>query len=399
MATHAPSPTPPLALGRERPVEDAASATRKLQPVHYWGIAGGLLVAFMAFILVKWVTGENFERVQPGPTDAPSWQGPAQTVFQAALITAVLITGFFMIVRPWVRERRMTTDGALFIAFLTMFFQDQFTNFGGYWFTYNAHVFNMGSWFPEIPGWEAYAGPGQTAGEPIFMMSAGYIYFFLVSMFAGLALMRKLKAVRPGIKNWQLLASVWAMMAVVDFVIEVFIWIPMGFYTYTWAPGPMVNAGSDHQFPLLEAFAVGFLSMVIVALRFYTDDKGHTIVERGLEKVRTSPGKKALLRLLAMIAAIQAIFFFAYNVPMYQVGAHTKDWPEKTQQLSYFTNGICGADTPRACPTKTLPETRDDDRAVSVTPAGGLATGDGRQLAPDGTVPGVKLVPFVEKRP
>lgn len=371
-----------------RAVENAA--TGKTEPVVYWAIVGLIISAFWVWVTVKWVTGPYFTPTLPGPTAQPEWQGTAQWIFQIVCILALFVVGYFVIVKPWRQERKFTTDGGLFIAYFTMYLQDQITFMGGgYWFTYNAHVFNMGSWFPEIPGWMAFAQPGQTAGEPILMMGPGYAYFFIIMTFLGMWIMRRFKEFWPWMTTPMLFFCVIIATGLMDMVIEVGFWIPLGFYAYTYGGIlPMIHKGTVQQFPLAEALGIGVLSMFIVALRYYTDDKGHTLVERGLDKVTTSPVKQAFLRLFALIAAIQLIFFFLYNVPMYNLGAWSRDWPESIQERSYFMNGICGTGTPRACRTSDTPIVVPTPTAISVTPEGQLNVPDGAKLK--GPVPFIK---------
>lgn len=365
----------------------AETAANKTEPVVYWAIVGVIISAFWLWVMVKWVTGPYFTPTLPGPTAQPEWQNWAQIIFQAVCILALFIVGYRVIVKPWREERKFTTDGGLFIAYFTMFFQDQITFMGGnYWFLYNAHVFNMGSWFPEIPGWMAYAQPGQTAGEPILMMGPGYAYFFIIMTFVGLFIMRKFREFWPWMSTPMLFLSVIIATGLIDMVIEIGFWIPLGFYAYTYGGIlPMINKGSVQQFPLMEALGIGVLSMFIVTLRYYTDDKGHTLVERGLHKVTQSPVKQAFLRLFALIAAIQLIFFFLYNVPMYQLGSWSRDWPKSIQEISYFMDGICGTGTPRACRTSDTPIVVPTATAISVTPEGQLHVPEGAKI--DGPVP------------
>ena len=351
-----------------------AEAARAAQPVVYWAVLGMMIMAFWAWIMFRWVTGPYFTPTLPGPTPQPEWQGPAQVAFQAIMGVAIVVAGYKLLLKPWLREKRMTTDGAMFIAFFTMFFQDQITMMGGgYWFTYNAHVFNMGSWFPEIPGWATFAQPGQTPGEPILMMGPGYAYFFLAMTFLGMAIMRRFRERWPTLSTPVLFFAVFVACALLDMVIEVGFWIPLGFYSYTYGGVlPMIHKGTIQQFPMIEALGTGWLSTSIVALRYYTDDKGQTLVERGLDKVVASPGRKAVLRMFAMIAAIQLIFFFIYNVPMYPLGEFSKDWPKAIQERSYLMNNICGTGTDRMCATSDTPIAVNSAKAISVTPDGRL---------------------------
>lgn len=376
MATTVKAPPDLGAFGETRAEPVAAGGDRG--PVFYLAVLGGLWLAFMLFIGVKWVTGEHFQSVSTGVTEVPDHMKIGQSIFMGAVILALAFVANRVVVRPWRREGQISTDGALFIAFGLLFFQDQFSNAGGYWFTYNSWAPNVGNWFAEIPGWSTFSEPGATAPEPILMMLPGYIYFFLASMFIGLFLIRKTRAKWPTIGYGRVFAIVFAAMFVFDFIIEAFIWMPLGFYTYTWAPGPMIFEGTYHQFPLFEAFATGVIMTVFVALRHFTNDRGETVAERGIEKMRITPRRKSGVRLLAAIGATQMLFLVVYNFPVYQIGVNAKDWPEDTQKRSYFMNGICGDGTPRACPTESVTLSRQNP--ITVTPDGRLSVPPGAAL-------------------
>ncbi len=90
-------------------------------------------------------------------------------------------------------------------------------------------------------------------------------------------------------------------------------------------------------------------------LRFFTDDRGRTIVERGIDRVRGGFAKQQFVRFLAIFAGVSACFFFFYNLPAQWIGMHSDPWPEDHMKRSYFTGGICGAGTDTPCPDPVLP--------------------------------------------
>ena len=121
------------------------------------------------------------------------------------------------------------------------------------------------------------------------------------------------------------------------------------------------------------------------SLRFFTDDRGRTFAERGLERVQGGAVKRQSMRFLAIFAAVSAFFFVFYNLPAQWLAMHADPWPEDIQKRSYFTMGICGEGTGRLCPHPALPIDQGETSAT---------------IAPDGSVvlpPGVelpKIVPF-----
>lgn len=369
-------------------------AARETEPVVYWAALGALLMTFWVYLMVRWVTGPFFTPTLPGPTEQPDWMYPVQIGFQVMCMAGFSIAFFFLIVKPWIRERRLTTDGAFFIAYVMLFFlQDQLSCLGGAWYLYNAHVFNMGTWFTAIPGWLAYAEPGHALPEPIFMMAPGYAFIFSVTTFTGCFIIREFRRRWPALPLAVAVLAVLLATGIIDIIFERGIWMPLGFYVINYAPAgwPTINAGGMLQFPLIEALTIGLAATAIAVLRYHTDDKGRTLAERGIDKVTAIPWKQALLRLLAVIAATQLIFFFFFNVPMFMVGLNSKDWPEAVQQRSYMLDGLCGAGTDRACPTSDTPivQFNRNHATISVNPEGQLVVPEGAEKP--------KLVPFISK--
>lgn len=340
------------AVRRDAPVTAVRQA-----PVLWWAGLGAVLVAFMSYIGIKWVTGPFFASVPTGASEPPTWMKATIITIDGISLAATFGFIYWMIVRPWIKERRVTTDGMLLIAFFSMWFQDPMGNYGGYWFVYNSWNPNMGSWANELPGWLAYGEPGSMFAES-FINGPLYLYFMMGGVLVGLWTLRKTKARYPKLGLPFALLVTYLAMTAFDLIVEVGFWQAMGLYTYTSSPGPFLFAGTFMQFPIFEAIMVGFMVLAMVCLRYFTDDKGHTFVERGIDRVNTTPGKKIGLRLLALIAGVQVLYFFSFTLPTSYWGAHSEDWPEQVQNLSYFTDGICGAGTTRLCPSESLPINR-----------------------------------------
>ena len=86
--------------------------------------------------------------------------------------------------------------------------------------------------------------------------------------------------------------------------------LPIGFYTY---PGSIravsFNAGTYYQWPIYEGLMWGAVKAALCCLRFFTDDRGRTIVERGLDSVRGGFVKQQFVRFLAIFAGVSSCFF------------------------------------------------------------------------------------------
>ena len=168
--------------------------------------------------------------------------------------------------------------------------------------------------------------------------------------------MRKIKARWPNISNLRLIMVTYAFTFVLDFVMEAGFMLPFGLYTYPGAIRSVsVFAGTYHQWPIYEGLMWGGVQAALCCLRYFTDDRGRTIVERGLDHVRGGFARQQFVRFLAIFAAVSACFFFFYNVPAQWIGMHSDPWPEDHLKRSYFNGGICGDGTDEPCPDPALP--------------------------------------------
>ena len=72
---------------------------------------------------------------------------------------------------------------------------------------------------------------------------------------------------------------VWAFFF--DLVIEGLFLMPMGLFTYPGAIQSLsINAGTYYQWPVYEGLMWGGVQAGLCCLRYFTDDRGRTVVER-----------------------------------------------------------------------------------------------------------------------
>ena len=90
---------------------------------------------------------------------------------------------------------------------------------------------------------------------------------------------------------------------------------------------------------IYEGLMWGGVLTGLCCLRFFTDDRGRTLAERGLDHVRGGFGKVQVTRFLAMFAAVSSCFFFVYNLPAQWFAMHGDPWPRDLQQRSYLNDG------------------------------------------------------------
>ena len=365
--------------------ELGAQLQPKGKPVQIWAAFGGAILLLQFYVWTRWITGPYFEQVPSGPSDPPMYMKVPLIANAVVLWVGLPFAIWFFFIKPWRRERRITLDGMLFVSMGLMFFQDPLLNYFNTWCTYNTWLFNRGSWSSNIPGWVSPEKPGAQVAEPLLTNAPGYAYGVLLITIVGCWVMRKIKARWPGITNFRLILVTYAITFSFDFVMEALVMLPIGFYTY---PGSIravsFNAGTYYQWPIYEGLMWGGVQAALCCLRFFTDDRGRTIVERGLDQVRGGTVRQQFTRFLALFAGVSACFFIFYNVPAQWIGMHSDQWPQDHQKRSYFNGGICGDGTDTPCPDPVLPVP---------TKRSGYINTDGELVLPEGAeVP--TTVPF-----
>ncbi len=355
------------------------------KPVRMWAIAGGAILAFQLYVWIRWMTGPYFKRVPAGPSDPPTLMKVVLLTWTAVIVLGLPVGIYYFIVRPWRRERRITLDGMLLVACGLLFFQDPLLNYFNTWSTYNSWMFNRGSWVQHIPGWVSYGEPGRMMAEPLLMNAPGYSYGVLLCTILGCWVMRRAKSRWPNISNAGLIGVLIVWTFFFDLVMEGLFLMPMGLYIYPGAIKSLsINAGTYYQWPVYEGLMWGGVQAGLCALRYFTDDRGRTFVERGLERVQGGFAMQQLTRFLAIFAACSMFFFVFYNIPAQWFAMHQDPWPADIVKRSYFLMGICGDGTDRLCPDPALPVPGKNS---------GYINPDGKLVLPDG----VKLptiVPF-----
>lgn len=381
--------TAPLAPSRTAP----EAATPKVIPVKYWAFAGAVISAFMAYVMIRWVTGPYFEKVDPGPTPLPDWMKAGLIAWQIIMPAIWLWMVWHFVVKPWRAEKRLSVDGLFVLAGTTIVFQDGMTNWSAQWITYNSYLVNWGSWYNDVPGWMAFGKPGHMVLEPPLFIPFAHGFAWLMFAMIGRKLIVAIRSRRPQTGYPTLIVATLGLTFMLDVVLEGVIWMPFGVYTYVGGHWPLLFPDAYHVFPANEAIFIATWSTAVVFLYTFRNDKGQTWVERGIDEVRGGPVKKAGLQLLAMIAAFQIGLTCLYTVP--QLAFFTSkpnEWPKDAQRRSYLVDNICGPGQDWACPGPNVPLNRGDARNQSgARLAAGTTSGRGVTI-PGGKIP--DAVPF-----
>lgn len=330
------------------PAARPLSTPAKERPaIVWWAAVGAAVVLIQAFVYVTWfLTGEAKTTptgADPVPAGTKAWALSIQTISILIFIgTAV------MVVRQCRRRKVLTFDAVLVIAWCLSWWQDPILNYLRPVFFYNAYLWNLGSWTSRIPGWQS--PNGHLLAEPLF---AGSIYgWMLLTSMLTCAGMRWAKKRRPSIGVPGLILSAWATMIVFDFVLEVF-FVRTRLYSYAATVHDLsVFGDKPYHFPIYESFLWGGVWAAVGVLRYFRNDKGRSVVEKGVDEMQASTKKKNVLRVLAITGFINVVFVAFYNIPIQFFALNVDKMPAHP---TYLRSGLCGDDTAYPCPGPDVP--------------------------------------------
>src|SRR4051794_21656166 len=208
MAVAAKPPVTPAGLS----TQEAVPAQNRTPAVAGWAGIGAIVVAFMAYVLTKWVTGPYWERVPRGVSEPPTWMHIELIGWQVVSLPAAAFLVYWFCVRAYRRNKTIGVDGMIVIGGCFMWFQDPLSSATNHWFVYNSDMWNRGSWVNDIPWWTSFGKPGAMSQEPLLFTPGAYVYIFLLSSFLGCLAMKAAKKRWPQITTAGLVAMCFASM-------------------------------------------------------------------------------------------------------------------------------------------------------------------------------------------
>ncbi len=320
----------------------------RLRPIHWWSAAGAVFVAVQIYAFTAWIiSGDAY----PQPTGADPVPGNVKVyawILQAACLTA-FVTVLVYIWRRSRREGKLTWDALVAIAFAGVYWQDTIINYARPNFFYNSYLINFGAWNPHIPGW--LSPYGGNVPEPILMIGPLYAWWFVLFGIVFCAMARKLRQYRPDIGKPAIFAVGVLVLGLMDFVLEnIFI------HSHLFAYSAVINAlslyaGQTYQFPWYEAVIVGVFCSIVGMIRLNRDDRGRSVVERGVDEMQVGSRAKTGLRILAFLGLSNTMFVIL-NVLYIWISFYVSPMPHYP---SYLNNDMCGAAVSTPCPGPHVP--------------------------------------------
>jgi Spirocyclase AveC-like len=326
---------------------------RPTYPVSVWALIGGIALVAEAYVIIKWISGPYFTTVHSGPDSPPEWMKVGINLAQVILWPLAIVILWRLLVRPWRRERRLSSEGLICLGLLSVSIYDPVSNYLHNWLTYNSYFLNFGSIVKSIPGWQSFAKPGQMPAYPILLAPPLYVVgVFGAGWFAYWAMCR-VHSRWPTMRTIPLLAITVVGMWLFDVLLEGGIFMRLGWYSGVgWS---VFDGGTANAVPLGNQVLAAICFTTIGSILFFKNDQGQTIFERGANTL--SPRRSAVWRTLAGVGVAQALMFSTYHIPaiLWQ-GARQSHVPSAISTKSYLNPGggyfehTCGTAAQASCP-------------------------------------------------
>jgi hypothetical protein len=307
-------------------------ASRSWKPVHYLAVVGAILVVWQTWTWIAWLADGPEPIMQFRDRTSASWY--AARVYESLAILAAIAVLVYLI-RQCRRERRLTFDAMLCIATGAAMWTDPGVNFIQPTWMYSSNWVNLGGWAGHIP---FFVNPDAgRMPEPILLASLVYTFGVLLFVMILTRLMRGLRRRFPTISNAKVIGITFLAGMAIDVAFELPGYL-FRLWAYPGAPDFFALFGSKaFRFPIIEILCVAFIYTGLAAVRFFKDDAGRTVVERGLEAVR--PRLRTVISVLAMIA-ISNVALITANTGNVIGGLFTSPFKEMPVHI---VNDICDA--------------------------------------------------------
>jgi hypothetical protein len=282
------------------PSEPAVAGSR-WGPVQLLAALGVVLVLAQAWVWGAWLAD--------GPSQLTDFQDPDDFTFKAARVMEAGMGVAFVVLLAWVvrkcvRERALVFDAKLFIAGIAALWLDAWVNLVAPIWLYNTNFTNSPPPTAYMPG---VVNPAMhDMPFPILFHAFNYP---VACVGAGILVSNVLTRLRrryPHARTGTLLALCALFGMAFDLLYESFM-IRRGMWVYPGTPDELALWGSQYtKFPIFEIIPAGIAFATFGALRFFRNDRGEHLSERGLHTV--PPRRRTIVSLLATIACVNIVW-------------------------------------------------------------------------------------------
>ena len=321
-----------------------------------WVGIGALWFAFCVYVWGAWIVSGDFKQNTLGRNLAPHWY----VVFiRCVEVFAVLVTAWILwqfVIKSKLHTGRFSFDALFFLGCWMLLIQEPWINWTSTQFMYSTVAVNFGSWTSHVPGWSS--PNSQLVPLPIIWVGTAYLWLVAIPSWAGSKFMTRLRAKRPDIGFFRLVGTTFLAFVVFDLVLESIITRTQLFSYAAAVPSLTLFAGTKYQFPLYETVSWCGTYTGLACINHFRDDKGRTLVERGIDAMGVRGRTKTFCRFLAIMGACQLVMLVTYNIPYAYWGMHAGPVPRSLATETWRNGGVCGPTSAYDCPTPKEPIAR-----------------------------------------
>ncbi|CDO90177.1 spirocyclase AveC family protein [Mycobacterium triplex] len=317
-----------VAADRRNPVSVPAPPRQVPAPV-ILAVIGVLVAGYALWTWGAWLTSGPTQISATRDHGAPSWW--VARTYETIMAATVVIIGVY-VVRQCLQQRRLVFDAIFVIAGFFMLFWDPMVNWMQPNFMYSSQWLNLNTWVAQAPG---VVNP--TAGlmpQPVFIM---FIYPFGLLGFS-IILNHGMRVVHrrvPQISTVALLAFAYAYGLLLGFCLEAPIFL-FNLWGLPGAPASFSLFANGQRYAWAEYLTTGIVFTALAAVRYFRNDKGQTIAERGLESF--TPAARSAVAVFATVAMF-AMSMWVLLLVQIPAGLHASPYP--TNYPAHLINGLC----------------------------------------------------------
>ncbi len=286
------------------------SAGRRWSWPHFLALIAVPLLVLEVWTVSAWLLDGPTQITEYRDPDSASWY--LARFFEASVIIISLVV-LAIVIRDCRRRRQVLTFDVMFILVgATLFWADSFIDFYvPMWFPSSNWV-NLNYVLGHMP-FMANPDIGRLPDPLLFTWFLETFCFLGAAMAFGRAVTWA-RSRWPRLSNRQIFVLIVLCGSVMEIVLEICLMLPLRLWTYAAPEALTLDFGGGARLPVLVIAANALYFGSLVAIRIFKDDRGQTIVERGLDGY--SPQVRKAISLLALYGLMQSSIIIIGNAPV-----------------------------------------------------------------------------------
>lgn len=308
----------------------ALPVRKPFNAVYALAFVGALIASYALWTWGAWLLDGPHAITKYRDPHSPSlWVARGYEVVMVIATVAILAH----VVRDCLRRHTFSTDACILVAGFFTLFWDPMVNWMQPNFLYSSQWINVNTWTGYAPG--VVNPTASQLPQPIVFI--GLIYPFGLLGFS-MILNKGMAAVCgrwPEISNARLIALTFVGGLSLCLLLEAPMFL-MNLWGLPGAPRALALFGNGHRFAAAEYVTTTIVFTTMACVRFFRNDKGQTIAERGLENL--SAGTRAVVSTLATITLF-AMAMWALLLIQIPAGLHAAPYPQNYPK--HMINDLC----------------------------------------------------------